>query len=51
MKRYKLKSWVKWLIVGIVLFVLLAIVEKSDRDFVETCMEHGYSKYYCEAHK
>ena len=50
----KLKSWVIWLLVALTLLGVLEIVRlynKEENDFVERCMNAGYSREYCIAHK
>jgi hypothetical protein len=50
-KRLKLKSWVKWLIVGLVLLGIVELFLIIDNKFVDNCTKAGYTKEYCIAHK
>lgn len=54
MKRYKLKSWVKYLLIIIATIAIVKICDKlieMDQEFVNNCVAQGYSKYHCESHK
>ena len=48
MKKLRLRSWVKVVLLVLVFIVLLVILKKTDDDFMNNCMSKGYSKEYCE---
>ena len=47
MKKLRLKSWVKVVLVIMILVILGVAVKKIDDDFIDSCTEAGYSKDYC----
>ena len=51
MKRLKLRRWVKVTLAVIVLIGTIAILQKLDNDYMDGCIEAGYSETYCIAHK
>lgn len=40
-----------YIIVGVVVILMIMIVNKLDNDFMESCVNSGYSKDYCESKK
>ena len=52
MIKTRLRSWVKVVLVIIVVAIIFSllnmIVEKIDGDFVDNCVEAGYSRQHCE---
>lgn len=55
MKKYNLKQEVKntLIILFIILIVgmIIALVDKLDSDFIESCTEAGYSVEHCKRNK
>lgn len=50
MKNRKLRSWVKYFLLILVLFALLKVNNFLENDFVKNCEELGYSNNYCIEH-
>lgn len=50
-RKLRLKSWVKVVLVSLVFIGLISLLVKVDDDFMNGCMNSGYSKEYCIAHK
>lgn len=50
-KKYKLRTWVKVVLVSITIIMIGFILTKLDDDFMTNCMNSGYSKDYCIEHK
>lgn len=51
-RKLKLKFEFKIALLIIFIFaVLVFFICKDDQDFMKSCIEQGYSKYYCEIHK
>lgn len=51
-RKLKPKYWVKALLITIPIMILfMVILNEIDDGFVESCMDHGYSKTYCERSK
>ena len=48
-KKYRLKSWVKWLILILLFIGLLSMLAKTNNDFVKSCINSGYSETYCKS--
>lgn len=46
----KLKKWVKVTLVVIIMFLMLYLVGKFQRKEISSCVENGYSQYWCELH-
>ena len=51
MKKYRLRTWVKVVLVSITIIMIGFILMKLDDDFMTNCMNSGYSKDYCIEHK
>jgi len=55
MRRYRLRKWVKNVIVGgitICTFIVITnILNRLNHEFISQCMEQGYTKTYCETKK
>lgn len=48
-RKLKLKYWVKAALISIPFMILcLMTLNKVDEGFIENCMNHGYSRSYCE---
>ena len=50
MKKIRLKKWVKNTLTVIALVGALFVLRATQKAFVETCVEQGYSTDYCIAH-
>lgn len=46
-KKLRLKSWVKWLILILVILGMLVLIAKTNDDFTKSCVNSGYSEAYC----
>ncbi len=50
MKKLRLKKWVKNTLTVIALVGALFVLRATQKAFVETCVEQGYSVNYCIEH-
>ena len=48
MKKLKLRTWVKVVIVAIILIGILKVCDDFTKKEVRNCIESGNSKSYCE---
>ena len=48
-KKLRLKSWVKWLILILVFIGFAVVLAKTNDDFIESCINSGYSETYCKS--
>ena len=51
MKKYVLKSWVKKVLVGLLIILLVAIFHefnKSTEDAINNCIDNGNTRAFCE---
>lgn len=51
MKKYKLKKWVKLTLISIIILIIGITLIKLNDDYMKGCMNNGYSKDYCIAHR
>ena len=48
MKKLKLRTWVKVVIVAIILIGILKVCDDFTKKEVRNCIENGHSQSYCE---